>query len=215
MTAPMTMNRVIHGAVRRDLARLDAALAAFPDGDRDRARDLQRAYGYLRAELTRHHEGEDDHVWPMLGKAGVDAELLRTMESEHSAMASALADTDAAMRGFAESASAADAAEVRSSLARTREITDQHLRHEETELEPQLLPHLESPEWKAVEKQLRKASPSVAGSFFAWITDGMGDEEQTYLRKTVPSPVVFLLSRVFGRRYRREVAPVWRGGTAR
>jgi len=50
----------------------------------------------------------------------------------------------------------------------------------------------------------------VAGSFFAWLTDGMSDEGRAYLRKTVPTPVVVVLSRVFGRRYNREVAPVWR-----
>ena len=107
MTAPMTMNRVIHGAVRRDLGRLDAALGAFRDGDRARAADLERAFGYLRSELTRHHEGEDTYIWPTLGKLGVDAELLTTMESEHAAMAQALADTDEAMRKFAASGSAA------------------------------------------------------------------------------------------------------------
>jgi hemerythrin-like domain-containing protein len=212
MTAPMTMNRVIHGAVRRDLGRLDAALAKFPDGDRARARDLQRAYGFLRSELTRHHEGEDEHVWPMLGKAGVDAELLQTMESEHAAMSAALAETDAAMGALAESGSAADAEAARASLGRTREVTEQHLRHEETDLEPQLIPQLETPEWKAVEKELRKGSPSTAGAFFAWVTDGMGTGEQAYLAKTVPTPVVFVLSRVLGRGYRREIAPVWRAG---
>ena len=33
MTEPLTMNRLIHGAVRRDLDRLSAALDSFPDGD--------------------------------------------------------------------------------------------------------------------------------------------------------------------------------------
>jgi hypothetical protein len=42
MTAPMTMNRLIHAAVRRDLDRLTAALASFPAGDQVRARDLER-----------------------------------------------------------------------------------------------------------------------------------------------------------------------------
>src|SRR5689334_11506439 len=128
---PMTMNRVIHGAVRRDLARLDAALARFHEGDRARAAELERAFSFLRDELTRHHEGEDRHVWPMLGKQGVAADLLTTMESEHAAMAAALAETDEAMHRFAASASAADADAARASVARTREVTERHLEHEE------------------------------------------------------------------------------------
>jgi hypothetical protein len=210
MTAPMTMNRVIHGAVRRDLARLDAALAAFPDGDGERARGLNRAFANLRTQLTHHHEGEDAHVWPMLAGVGVDGGLLEIMESEHASMSAALAETDAAMATFAASASAADAAAARESLLRTRAVVEQHLDHEESDLEPQLQKHLESPEWKAVEKKLRAGSPAEAGSFFAWLTDGMDNAERSYLRSTVPAPVVFLLSRVLGRRYTKEVAPVWR-----
>jgi hypothetical protein len=55
MTEPMTMNRLIHAAVRRDLGRLQTALDRFPDGDRERAQGLDRAYENLHGELTRHH----------------------------------------------------------------------------------------------------------------------------------------------------------------
>ncbi len=50
------------------------------------------------------------------------------------------------------------------------------------------------------------------GPFFAWLTDGMSDEHRAFLRTLVPAPVVTVLARVFGRRYGREVAPVWRTG---
>ena len=63
-----------------------------------------------------------------------------------------------------------------------------------------------------VEKRLRRLPPGVAGRFFAWVTDGMGDAERACFRATVPPPVTFVLTRVFGRRYTREVAPVWRRG---
>ena len=210
MTAPMTMNRLIHEAVRRDLQRLTTGLDDLAEGDRARAQDLDRAYANLRAELTRHHEGEDTHIWPMLAGAGVDPDLLTTMEREHSAMSEALADTAVAMSALARSGSAADAAAARASLARTREVVEGHLTHEENDLEPQLTPLLETPEWKAVERKLRREPPGVAGRFFAWLTDGMTDGGRAYLKATVPTPVVTVLGRVFGRRYNREIAPVWR-----
>src|SRR5690606_1185475 len=133
MTAPtdMTMNRVIHAAVRRDLDRLARALDRLADGDRARAADLQRAFAHLRLELTQHHQGEDSYIWPMLAGAGVDPELLAAMESEHHTMSDALADTDAAMARLATSGSAADATAARASVARTREVVEQHLAHEE------------------------------------------------------------------------------------
>jgi hemerythrin-like domain-containing protein len=210
MTAPMTMNRVIHGAVRRDLARLADALDRFPDGDVGRARDLARAFAHLHSELTRHHVGEDTHVWPMLAKAGADPDTLAAMEAEHHAMAQALADTDAAMTRLASTGAAADAEAARASVARCEEVVDQHLTHEEADIEPVMHRHENTPEWKAVEKKLRSQPPKVAGEFFAWVTDGMRPEHEAYFRSAVPAPVVFVLSRVFGRRYNREVAPVWR-----
>jgi hemerythrin-like domain-containing protein len=206
----MTMNRLVHAAVRRDLDRLHDALGRVTDGDRARAGELQRAYGFLRDELTRHHEGEDTHLWPWLATVGVDPDLLTTMESEHATMAEALAETDAAMRTYAASGSAAEAAAAQGSVVRTREVVEQHLAHEETELEPQLQPHLETPGWKTVEKKLRAVSPGGAGSFFAWLTDGMSEPGRAYLRSTVPTPVVVGLSRLLGRKYHKEIAPVWR-----
>ena len=210
MDEQLTMNRVIHAAVRRDLDRLDGALAGMADGDRPRARALDRAYRNLHTELTHHHEGEDTHIWPMLASVGVDRQLLDTMESEHHAMAEALAETRSAMATVATSGSRVDAAAARDSLLRTRDVTERHLRHEERELEPLLAPHMGSPEWHTVEKKLRSQPLPVAGRFFAWLTDGMSEENRAVLKTSVPTPVVTVLSRVFGRRYHKEVAPTWR-----
>lgn len=205
----MTMNRVIHAAVRRDLARLQSALSSARDGDVARARQLEKAYANLQRELTQHHEGEDDLVFPYLAKVDGAPDLLKDMEEEHHAMAAALAETRTAMAAYASSGSAADAGSARESVGRTQAVVDQHLTHEENDLEPLLGPHLETPEWKAVEKRLRPKSPALTGRFMAWIQDGMTDDGRTYLRSTIPPPVTFLLSRLAGRSYHREIAPTW------
>jgi len=210
MSETMTMNRVIHQAVRRDLGRLEAALAAAGDGDTARAQQLERAYANLHRELTRHHEGEDQYIFPFLAKAGLPSDLLTAMDDEHHAMADALGLTRAAMAGYAASGSAVDAETARASVARTRAVVDQHLDHEERDLEPLLEPHMETAEWKVVEKQLRRASPVVVGKFFAWVQDGMSNEGHAYLRATVPPSVTAVLGRVAGRGYHRDIAPVWR-----
>jgi hemerythrin-like domain-containing protein len=213
MTEPITMNRVIHDAVRRDLTRLATALSRAGDGDRARAADLVRAYAFLRDELTRHHQGEDEHLWRWLASVGVDPDLLTVMQSEHEGMSAALADTSTAMHAYAATASAAYAATARASVLATQGTVERHLTHEEQELEPQLRPHLDSPGWKAVEKKLRAVSPRVAGSFFAWLTDGMSDQDRAYLRSTVPPPIVAVLSKALGRAYNREIKPVWQSAS--
>ena len=75
---------------------------------------------------------------------------------------------------------------------------------------PIIVERMETPEWKAVEKQLRKPpSISVGGRFFAWVQDGIDDENARALRTYVPGPVLWGLSRIAGRAYYRDVAPVW------
>ena len=204
------MNRVIHGAVRRDLQRLEDALAVAVDGDRERAEELNRAFAFLHAQLVHHHRGEDEHVFPALQRLGVDISLLGDMEEEHERMANALADTESAMQRYASTGQASDRDVARGAVGRAREATEQHLSHEERELEPLMVPHFESAEWKAAEKKLRSQPPGVAGQFFAWVEDGMGEPERAYYGSAVPAPVRFVLSRVFGRSYHRDIAPVWR-----
>jgi hypothetical protein len=74
----MTMNRVIHAAVRRDLARLESALAAAADGDLARANQLHVAYANLHRQLKHHHEGEDAYVFPFLERLRGQASWCRS-----------------------------------------------------------------------------------------------------------------------------------------
>jgi hypothetical protein len=67
------------------------------------------------------------------------------------------------------------------------------------------------PGWKAVEKGIRRSAKGRAGAMFAWVQDGAPAETRTWLRTEVPAPVLLVLGLSGGgRRYRREIAPVWR-----
>jgi hemerythrin-like domain-containing protein len=211
VAAPMTMNRVIHAAVRRDLSRLEGALAGAADGDRTRARQLDAAYANLLRELTRHHTGEDEIVFPFVSRVDGAQELLAAMEDEHQALAAALAETRRAMSAYARSGAAVDARHAREAVVHAQTVVEQHLSHEEEEFEPLVRPLLGTPEWKAMEKQLRPSKLTDSGDFLAWIQDGMTDEGRAYLRTTIPPPITFLLTRVAGRSYRKQIAPVWAG----
>ena len=210
MAEQLTMNHVIHNAVRRDLSRLDAALAAAPPGNTARARDLAKAYTNLRTELTHHHQQEDRLVFPALGRLGIDRTLLEEMDHEHEAMVAALTDTAAAMDAYAASATAESSATARQSVGSTTEVIERHLAHEEGELDPQVARVVDTEEWKAVEKAFRKQSPVRSGRFFAWLLDGADPDSAAYLRSSVPPPVIFVLTKVFGRGYTKDIAPVWR-----
>ncbi len=204
-----SMNKVIHAAVRRDFGRLERALASVGAGDRARAADLYRAWRHLARQLRHHHEKEDLILWPCLASLGVAEDLLAEMEAEHQAMAAALDDIESAMATYAASGTAADAATALAAVRSGLAVVAHHLDHEEAEIEPALAPHLGSPQWKAAAKQFRKEPPKVAGWFFAWLQDGMTDEVRAFLDTTIPGPVRKILSKVLGRGYHREIAPVW------
>ena len=102
-------------------------------------------------------------MFPALGRLGIDTVLLAEMDQEHGAMADALTVTAARMEQYAATGAAADAASARAEVDRARVVVERHLAHEENELEPLMLPHLESEEWKQVEKAMRKAPPTEPG----------------------------------------------------
>src|SRR3954453_1908508 len=92
-TPSMSMNKVIHRAFRRDLERFRRALEAFPDGDRDRAAALHRAWVNFDAQLTDHHEGEHEIAWPALKAIGIAEPTISTFDAEHERMAADLVTT--------------------------------------------------------------------------------------------------------------------------
>src|SRR3954470_3399435 len=113
MTEPITMNKIIHGALRRDLARFDAALADFPAGSRARAVKLGTAWRYFFQELDHHHHGEHDIAWPALKSVGVPQSLLDQMDAEHEALAAALETAGGAFGALEKDPSAENAAAAR------------------------------------------------------------------------------------------------------
>jgi hemerythrin-like domain-containing protein len=208
--AEMSMNKAIHGAVRRDLNRFLAALETFPAGDTVRAQQLARAWENFDDMLTQHHEGEHRIAWPALQKVGVDPGLLTAMDAEHDVMAAALADARDAVGALTLSPGQAEATTALAAMRTLQEVTVAHLEHEEAAIEPVYLAKREDPAIKAMGKQFAKVSPARGGRFFAWVLDGASPEERAAVTDEVPGPVLTVLTTVFGRGYRKDVAPVWR-----
>ena len=207
--AEMSMNKAIHGAFRRDLSRFVHALGTFPADDRARAAQLGTAWGNFDAQLTRHHEGEHDIAWPALEAVGVSKELIATLDAEHDTMADALAQTRVAMASLTTSASAEDALTALSAMQKLQEVTVHHLDHEEAEIEGVYLAKRDAPEIKAMGRAFGRVSPAVGGQFFAWVLDGASIDEREAVTREVPGPVISIIGGVFGRSYRKNVAPVW------
>jgi len=207
----MSMNKTIHRAVRRDLARFRDALDAFRDADEERAAALWLAWENFDDQLTDHHEGEHAIAWPALAAIGVPGSTIDTFDVEHEAMAADLAAAGEAMARLRTSASRSDADVAAAAMARLQATTVNHLDHEEAETEAALTQNEGDPALKKMGEQFsRRSSPAKAGAFFAWMQDGATQEEMSALRANVPGPVLTVLGGLFGRRYRKDVAAVWR-----
>ena len=206
----MSMNRVIHCAVRRDLDRFVEALSHFPAGNTSRAADLGKAWRHFHGELTRHHTDEHAIAWPALEQVGVDPALLSKFDVEHEAMAAALDEADGAMSALEAAPTEQNAATAVRAMTMLQTVTAEHLDHEEAELEPVYDEHRDDPAIKEMGRKFGKVSPSVGGSFFAWVQDGASADEQAVLRASVPAPVLTIIGGLFGRSYRRTAARAWR-----
>jgi hemerythrin-like domain-containing protein len=210
-TPPMSMNKVIHAAVRRDLDRFRRALDGFRDGDRDRAAALHRAWVNFDAQLTEHHEGEHEIAWPVLEEMGIGEATIASFDAEHEQMAADLAATREAMQTLLRTATRADADVAAAAMERLQATTVAHLDHEEQETEPVFAQHAGDPALKEMGRKFgRRMGAAGAGVFFVWMQDGATAEEKSALADSVPRPVLAVMGGLLGRRYRKDVAPVWR-----
>jgi hypothetical protein len=210
MSAPTSMNKLIHAAIRRDLARFLAATADFPDGAQQRAAQLGAAWSYFYGELDYHHRGEHEIAWPALASVGVGADVLAEMDAEHDRLAGALGAANMAFATLRSAPTAANAQAAHGALERLRDVAEEHMRHEEAELEPVYREKHDTAELKAMGRKFSRRNPRGTGSFLVWIGNGASPEEQAALRAAIPPPVIAVFATVFGGRYRRRVAPAWR-----
>jgi hypothetical protein len=210
----MSMNKVIHGAFRRDLERFIAALAAFQPGDRARAKALATAWANFDDQLTYHHEGEHAIAWPALEAVGVSRDLLDTMDAEHETMAAALGETRATVAELLGDPGVERAAAARAAFQKLQAVTERHLDHEEAEIEPVYLAKRDTPEIKAMGRAFSKTGLARGGRFITWVLDGASQDERAAVAKEIPGPVIAIVGGIFGRGYRRDIAPVWAGTNA-
>jgi hypothetical protein len=208
--AEMSMNMAIHGAFRRDLTRFITALSSFPPGDTKRGNQLAAAWSNLDDQLTEHHTGEHEIAWPALLAVGTSPGLLAAMDAEHDSMEAAIVEVRAAVPALQRTASIEDVSRARAVFERLQAVTVAHLEHEETELEPVYREKKDTPEIKAMGRAFGKVTPARGGRFFAWVTDGASQEELAAITRDVPGPVFAIVGGVFGRGYRKNIAPVWK-----
>lgn len=209
MTEHLTMNTIVHAAFRRTIARFVGALDAFPDGSQERADQLERAWDFAEDEIHHHHDYEEQYFWPALQQTDADLSVVAELDGEHEAMRAALGDASRSMAALPLDPTTATATRARDAVAHLGTVLGDHLAHEERDLEPISAAYKNAPPMKTALRQVKKAHFKTMGNTIEWLQDGADSSDIAGLRKELPPPVIFLFTRIAGRRYRREIAPTW------
>lgn len=205
-----TMNRLIHRAIRRDLARFTQALQRFTPGDHARATALATAFSRFDTMVTHHHEGEERNLWPVIGDPGAGhVDDVAALTTEHESIVAGLAASRAAFHRLGTSASAADAAAASSGLAQLREAAETHFAHEEAEMRALLEAADPVALGAAFKKMGRDASPAQGMWFMQWAAEGLSRPEATAFNAIIPAPVRMISKLVAGRRYAKVQQAAW------
>jgi hypothetical protein len=193
------MNKIIHAAFRRDLGRVVDALDSFPAGSPAAgAARLMVRWDHFCYQLHTHHHDEEAFFWPAFTELGVDPSLVGDLHGEHDVMAT-----------FGADPSAANVAAAQQAVGWLRYVLLEHLAHEERAMDPFSDAHQSTRQFKAAQKSSRQAHTEGPGNFFAWLSDDCAPEVRRALHHEVPAPVLFLLTRLGGRRYTKTAGAAW------
>jgi iron-sulfur cluster repair protein YtfE (RIC family) len=147
---------VVHGAMRRDAARLPLAIDAVTTIAGARA--LQRWFVKFAREVEHHHLREDDVVWPMLvEREPAFGGSLEVLEADHHALDAAMARAVAALAVLVDDL--ATRAEAVAATAALGQLLADHLEREEAVMFPAMARVFTTESFTALEDALFKATP--------------------------------------------------------
>jgi hemerythrin-like domain-containing protein len=207
--ADTSMMRIVHTALRRDLVRARAALAAeSPPADRQRiaiAGHLAWLMGFLEA----HHRSEDAGLYPFVRERDPGtAALLDDMARDHDAIATAITSLRAAAAAYAERDEPVPVVVAIDDLSA---VLLPHLEREEDEVMPVVSRAITNAEWLAIEKEHNLDGQSMAelGRVGHWLIDGASEADRERVLGLVPPVPRVLLLYGFGPSYRRHARACW------
>jgi hypothetical protein len=163
-----------HHGFRRDLACFAKVLQNHPEREPGPLRDEWQRF---RTMLVRHHEGEDQGIFPDLGKHPSLGVVVAHLADDHRRIASMLERGD---RAFVEPLDLAAAVAVISDL---EALLDPHFAMEERDLIPFLRDEMSFPE-PANDDEL-----TVYAEGFAWATSGVHRQVLDALDAMLPASV--------------------------
>ena len=202
--------RIVHNALRRDLARTRDVLTTPPYPHPAQRRALAAHLEWMVDFLHHHHEGEDTGLYPVVRARNPEAvPLLDAMDAEHHAIGPGMDGLVAAARAYAADAGAR--AQVLGAIAALEETLLPHLRREEDEMMPVVSRSITQADWDRWDREVNvgpKPKSQLAREGL-WIMEDQTAEDRRAIELLVPPVPRWLILHVLSRGYRREAFQRW------
>jgi hemerythrin-like domain-containing protein len=188
------MMRIVHQALRRDLHRAEVALHGDPPPPPAQQVAIARHLEWMMSFLHAHHRAEDDGLYALVRERDpAAAGLLDAMDADHRAVASAIAEVEAAA-----GASAGGGCSERRLIAALTSLSNvllPHLDREENEMMPVVSALVTDSEWRELEEQynLKGKSPIQLGFEGHWLIDDASLEDRQRVIGLVSAVPRFIL----------------------
>jgi hemerythrin-like domain-containing protein len=208
--ADTSMMRIVHNALRRDLTRAQDALAGRPYPDHTQRNAICAQLRWMLGFLHRHHEYEDNHLYPMVRAANASAAaVIDDMAAEHDAVQGAITAVSAALGRYEQRSEAR--AELLAALGSLSDVLLPHLRREETEMMPVVSATITDQQWRDLEQEhnVKPLSPRDRAFTGLWIIDGQDEPDQDIVAALVPPVPRWIIRHVLVLGYRRSAFRCW------
>lgn len=199
----MEVMRILHGAFRRDGARLAAAADRYGTADAETHDALLLGWHGFSSGLHHHHMIEDTHIWPLLRRKLADhpddLAVLDDMEAEHARIDPTV---DALERAFSDPTRPCD--EVARCIDDVVELLQSHLAHEETDAFPLIRHFITAHEWDVLNKaSMKELSYSEIAQLGPYVLDGASPGDVRRVLAELPPPLRLVHRFWWNPRYRR------------
>jgi hemerythrin-like domain-containing protein len=193
--ADLGFMRAMHQALRRDATRLEA-IAPRLGGTARIPASVEDGWHAFRGELVRHHNAEDEDLWPLLRthlRESSDLHQVDLMVDEHRQLEASINAVDRGLANHADIAAAAGAL--------VRCLRD-HLDHEERAIFPLLERHLSRREWRRfLLTERRRTPPRHRPDFLSWVLEDATERDSAAVLDELPPPGRLVYKRILAPRY--------------
>jgi hemerythrin-like domain-containing protein len=210
--ADTRMMRIVHTALRRDLAHAQTALTEPPYPDRAQRTALSAHLRWLLGFLHKHHEAEDDYLYPMVRAANPGAAtLLNDMAADHNAIQTAMSAAERAAERYARSADARVV--LAADLETLSGVLLPHLRREEDDMMPVVSTSITEQQWRDWEQTAAKPPRRELPFTANWLMDSLdaGDHAlvAALIRRGAGPVGRWLVTSILVRGYRKAMFRCW------